>query len=764
MKLPIPFLNNKKDDSGYYLALILDDERANSVILKESSGKIKIVGKHSEHFTVPLETISQDELIKIVDRTISKAEEVLPPNIETHKTVFGIKENWVEKESKKIKKEYLAKLKKVCDALDLSPIGFMVISEAIANLLQIEEGVPLSAILIEIGRKTIHLTSFRGGKITESLQSHLSEDVPATVDTLLKSFTAPVLPTRIILFHAKEVSHLTQKFTRHEWSKGLPFLHLPQIVALPEDFDARAVAYGAANQMGFEIIDTGEKIPLQAEAVTAKEDFEMVNTEDLPKPPASKHKTHENFGFVPDEDVAAQKVTINEEPIKENTLTIDPKDNFPLEVSREISDAPLDKYNDSSEETSKQNKKSILSSISPLFAAIRLPKPHFIMSLLTKNKNIKLPLIVFGVIVILLVGISVFYFNNTTANVTLSVKPNVVTKQENITFSSTSSNDFSKKIIAAKSISTNIDGEVVVQATGKKDTGSKAKGQVTIFNSSDDSQSLSSGTEIKSSNGPIFTLDKDINIASASGDIFTGTKPGTAQVAVTAKEIGTESNLPSNTKFSVGGNSGLAARNDSAFTGGTKKTITVVSKEDQAKLRSELAKSLEKKAQEEMSKKNGPKETVLPGFVNVTLDNAKFDKAIDDEAKQVKLVADVKFEGMSYLNSDLEDFETALLKESYTQDISFAKEGLKNELSQVKAKDDNEITARILITAGLLPKIDKNEVINKLKNKSPKDAKEILSTIPQVAENDIKYSPNISILASIFKRLPQKIDVTVKSE
>src|SRR3989344_600171 len=119
--------------------------------------------------TASLETASTDELISVIDKTISRAEEVLPADIETHKTVFGLKEGWVEKETKKIKKEYLAKLKKICDALDMKPIGFMVISEAIANLLQTEEGAPLSAILIEMDKKTVNLTLFRAGKISESI-------------------------------------------------------------------------------------------------------------------------------------------------------------------------------------------------------------------------------------------------------------------------------------------------------------------------------------------------------------------------------------------------------------------------------------------------------------------------------------------------------------------------------------------------------------------------------------------------------------------
>ncbi|HSW48365.1 MAG TPA: hypothetical protein VLG67_04790, partial [Candidatus Saccharimonadales bacterium] len=229
------------------------------------------------------------------------------------------------------------------------------------------------------------------------------------------------------------------------------------------------------------------------------------------------------------------------------------------------------------------------------------------------------------------------------------------------------------------------------------------------------------------------------------------------------KDIGTESNLPSGSKFTVGSNTNLAAKNDSAFSGGNKKAITVVNSSDLAKLKTDLPKSLEKNAADELSKKIGSEEKLLPGFSDTTLSKTKFDKGVDDEAKQVKLTATINFDAMSYQNGDLENFDKSILKDHFTQDISFADNSLKNEVTDVKAGDDNEEKATLKITAGLLPKIDNNEVVNKLKNKSAKEAKEILNTLPQVAGSEIKFSPNILFLSSIFPRLPKNIIVTVKS-
>lgn len=774
MKLPIPFIKSKQSKNEYYLALLLDDEKIGSVILEETLGNVKIVGKHEESLPSPLETISQDELIAIVDKTISRAEEVLPPNIETHKTVFGVKESWVEKETKKIKKDYLAKLKKICDALSLSPIGFMVISEAIANLLQTEEGSPLSAILVELGRKTVHVTLFRGGQISESTSGYLEHSAQVTVDTLLKKFTAPVLPTKILLTHTKDTKNVAQQFLHHEWSKSLPFLHVPQVKVLPEDLDAKAVAFGAAHQMGFEILGLEKSNTHEKKIDTGEPN---IIPEDIPTPiPSGAPISGNDFGFVPNQDISEiipddnPKVdhgkTIPPEPMEaeKNDSIVEDEDPPHVNLRHEKEDVAPDDNHPDPDPSSGKKKKNIFSGLFASIPPITFPKNLKIPEFLKKNKGLKLAALITGGILILGIGFYIFYLNNVKAEVILSLKPNEVEQVENITFSTNADNDFSKNIIAAKNVSVEVDGEISTAATGKKDAGEKAKGTVTVFNSSNRETTLSSGTAIVSSNNITFTLDKDVKLASASGDIFTGTKPGTGQVSVTAKEIGTESNLPSNARFAVGGNNTLAAKNDSAFSGGTKKTITVVSKTDIEKLRKDLPKNLEKKAIEELSSKGKGGETVLPGFVKTSIADEDFDKDIDDEAKQVKLKGTVEYIGMSYQNSDLENFDESILKDKFSDEIILAKGSLKNKVNNTKVNNEEEIEASLSITAGLLPKINSQEVANKLKDKSTKDAKEILGTLPQVVDSQIKYSPNIFFLSSLFPRLPKNINVIVKAD
>src|SRR3989344_1217703 len=166
MNVPnLPFLDKKKK-SEYFLSLVLRDEKASAVVFEEIEGKVNVVGEHVENFKTSIENATEEELLNVIDKAVSTAEKTLPEGEESQKTIFGVKADWTDEG--KIKKEILARLKKVSDELTFKPMGFLVIPEAIAHLLQKEEGAPVSAVLAEIGANKVSLYIIKGGKIIET--------------------------------------------------------------------------------------------------------------------------------------------------------------------------------------------------------------------------------------------------------------------------------------------------------------------------------------------------------------------------------------------------------------------------------------------------------------------------------------------------------------------------------------------------------------------------------------------------------------------
>ncbi len=707
--IKLPFLPKFKKviNKEYYLVLILRQDFVDAVVFEEEKNNVNIIGTHSEYFSKSLEEADTEEFLEVLDKAISQAESPLPENIQTQKTIFGVIDSWAE--NNQIKKEHLIKLKKACSELTIIPIGFLVLSDAIVHFLQKEEGAPVSAILVEVNKKTVSVTLIKNGKIIESKSSEIQTSIPFTVDTLLKYFhTKEVLPSRIIIFNGGH--DLSQQFIGYSFSKSLPFLHIPQITTLPNGFDAKSVLFGVATQMGFEVLDSPEK-----DAIDSK-DSKMVD---------------EDFGFVINQDIAKSSSVEEVSNIQEE--------------QKEVS-------------TPKKNRYNFLT-----LATINLGR------MLRIVKKVKLPkgklIIITPIIGFVFIGILASYFLFVKAEVVISIEPNIKNLNQKIVFSENQSSDSNKNIIKGEFVAITEEGTISTSATGKKEIGDKSKGEVTIFNSLSIQKTLPEGTVIKSPNNLEFTLDREVSIkgvASHSADEIVS--PEKANVNVTALKIGKEYNLPSGTKFIIEDFeiTDLVAKNDNPFSGGTKKEVTVVSEKDFAKLRDDIKKQLEKEALFELEKKLDKDSVLLPVSVSSNLVKETFDGEIDDEKDTITLNGSVEFKGLSYKKEDLILVSKPLLEKNLSSDKKIDLNNIKTSVLGIQKSKSNNIDAEISIKALIVPKIDEKKLISEIKGKSQKQAEDKLYKLSDVANVDFVFNPNLPFLPKNLPILQNNIKIITK--
>lgn len=740
----------KKEDKEYFLSLILRNEKAKAVIFEKTGADLKYISSSEEEFTNTIEDASLEEFINVLDKAVSGAETELGKSPDKYKTILALKDNWIEAD--KIKKEYLDKLKKVGEELSLDPIGFLTFSESVTNLLQKEEGAPITAILAEIGKKYLTVYYIKTGKIMEARTTEIHQGAAFTVDTLLKHLETPaVMPARIILLNSDE-DEVTQEFLNHPWSKSLNFLHIPQILMLPATADIKAVLLGAATQMGATLqFDESE---LTQEKI---EPEETIETEVVPPQDTQgegdldyvgKEGSMDFFGFS------------NADVTKETGAR-----------EKNVENVPAEKLNEVSEEIPedvriKEEKKRNLGTLGVLMigkAKSYLPKiKSFVSKENLKNLNIrdKKTIAIAGIVIL---GVILFYFLflfQAKAKVNITVKTLTQTKNETVTFSPNSATQLDEKILEATIVPIEESGSTTIDVVGKKDVGDKAKGTVTVFNNDTDPVKLETETVITSSNGLKFTLNKAISIASASGDVFSGTKPGTASVDVTAEKLGTEYNLPSGTKFTIGSNKAIGAKNDNAFSGGTKKNVNVVSKDDFQKARNALPKALADKAESDIASKVEKGKTILPQFVDTNLTEEKFDKKEGDEASKLTLNGTVAFNYIAYDDNDM----ISLVEMTFNDPgLSILKSAIETDVKKLTIAKNKDATADLAINIKVLPKIDANEIKTQIKGESLQKAQNFLNNIQNVEKVEITFSPSIPFLTSSLPKNPNNIEINVQN-
>lgn len=744
MKLPFLSLLSKKEKPEYFLALLLRDEKASAIIFESFSAKIKIFARSQEYFESTIEEATPEEFLAVLDKAISSAEAALPQGHEPQKTLFGVKENWVEGE--KIKKEYLVKLKKASEALGLLPIGFLVIHEAIAHLLQKEEGVPVSAIFIEIDTKNVAVSVIRAGRILETKRSRVEDSLPKTIDRLLHHFANhEVLPSRIIVYDGKNSERLQQEFISHTWSKSLPFLHVPQVSVLKQGYDADAMLFGVATQMGFEVF-----LEKEAEQPVGggEEKIELEEEEKEVKEESKESQAEDDLGFLKDQDIASL-------PLKSPKKSQLPKESKILEDKEPV-------IKEEKNNSLPQKALVFLPALNKLWEATLGFSPRIFRSLPSPKRRGKIifvpPLVFLFAIFVLL-----FYIFGLSATIVVTMEPKTIEQDQDITFSQTTPTDFNTRTVRAEFISTSLEGTVTTPATGKKEVGEKAKGQVTLYSRFTQERTFSQGTVITASSGLEFTFDNAVTVASSSAGA--SAQPSTAKVSVTAKQIGKESNLPSGTKFTVSSfePSLIEAKNESPFSGGTKKEVTVISREDANKLKEEIVSSLEAKAKEEIARQVDSERAVLPAFIGKSLTKQELSKDIGQESTSVELKGTVSYRGVSYVKKDLQDLLRQLLEKNL-QDMLLGKKEIAYEVKDLKLKNDSQVTAAIQIKAFLIPKVDGKNLLGELAGKPFEDTEKILLNLPQVADVRISLRPGIPFLPKILPRNPSNIELVIKEE
>ncbi len=676
---------------------------------------------------VQLGEVSQAELmgpdLKDLLETSDKALSVAPETVK--KVIFGLPFHWVS--NGKIVPGKLDLLRQLCKELDLAPLGYVLLSEALENYYKEVEGAPLTAILLEIDGEEGLVTMYRAGKnLGTAIFDASTSELNTALEKALKEFReTEILPSRIIIYDGKKnLDSLAEKMTAFPWTKTLPFLHFPKVEVFGSYEVVKALAVAGGMQMGghFELEGKPE------EEVEPPPEEEKLELEEV---------SAEEAGFLPEMSPASfgqlQELETPEvpEPVSPPTPVFTPG------------------------KTLVTVKEKLSSLVTTFFAAAKkIPLPSLPK---LPSGGIKTPKIIPLVVIIAVLGLFLFglaLYQLPRATILLHVSSPPFDKELAVTVvteKSTKPATDSAKAITGTFVDVSEVGSKKGVATGHKLVGDKAKGTVTIYSASS-AHTFAAGSTLTSPAGLKFTLDKEVAVA--SGDAITR---ATVTSPVTAADIGDKYNLAAGTKFTIGSlsTSDYAAQADQALSGGSSHEATVITKEDQSRLLATLSAELTNQAQTDLVAKLSPGQKLLPNAVASSVSKKKFSKDVDAEGDTVSLDLTIDFEGVVFAQNDLVE----VFAKNYTLDIptGFYLEGSRAtiDIKEIKTDKSGNATMRVHLVGGLLPKIDTTEILRNISGKSASAASRYLSQIPGAGEVTIDVTPKF--FSSIIKfALPWK--------
>ena len=694
---------NKKPTAELFLAVEIHESMIKSAVwqVEDETPSITALGSYELWD-------SEDSLVNGVDASLSEAIRGLAS--EPDRVIFGLPDSWLADNRIHPTKQKI--IKRLINDLGLKAIGMVTITEAIVSHLKTQEGVPPTAILLEIYPSKVIVSLVNLGEIQAQEEVGRSDDLARDVEEGLARFDAEKLPARFILTNGSDLENEEQQIIGYPWTEKLPFIHIPKVQVLPIDFSIRAIALSggteAAKSIGVDVAptETSEAV----EATKSQTVIESVTTDLSSLGFSIEGGVEELFEIKQTETVVG-----SEEP-----------DNF--------------------EEESAQPKQNLISKLpKPSFPKIKLPQfklPTFNLGKL----SFIIPLII---LFIALAGVTAYYLFFGKVTVQLSLAPVRVSQVLDIAIGTTSKDNVLSLIATKKTVSAKATDSL--STTGEAVVGEKATGKVVIYNLSNQQFSLKVGTKLSSGN-LIFTLDSPVSISSTSGQISdTGTITlSNAAANVTASKIGAESNLEKGIPLTVDNypKSIIQAKVDSALSGGTSRTVKAVSKSDQDKLLAQVEEKIKTSIDDQQKKDDPDTRFVQVGTIRYI--SKTFDKTVGQEATNLSLDLAGDMDVLVYSHSQLMKLIENKILSSSQPNLVIDSNQTQVSLTEPVAIDANTFGTKANVQAVLFPKVDENGITNVVKGKSVAGLKSILQTIPGYQSATVYINPNIPLLTQLL--------------
>ncbi len=324
-----------------------------------------------------------------------------------------------------------------------------------------------------------------------------------------------------------------------------------------------------------------------------------------------------------------------------------------------------------------------------------------------------------GLFICLLIAGVIYYYTAPLIRVKIYVDSKAVSIEKTFTGSAEASEiNLEKQTVPLITEKIEQDASDSITPTGKSVTGEKAKGTVRInYVAIGSTLDLPSGSSLTASGKKFITL-ADLHI----------TGPYWSELSVEAADYGSEYNVASGTYFTVDGYSDTEVSGSafSAFTGGSKTEVTVLSQTDVDTASANLTKQAKEDAEGDLLDKH-----IDDGWVvikdsiksEVKEDSVETDIPIGTQATTANISLSIKVSALYYQKEAIEDVITDLLsEEAKNKNLFETTEDVELELADevetdytVTGTEDSNIKIKVEASGVVTPKISKDEITEKLK-------------------------------------------------
>lgn len=736
MNLPT-FFKNKDLEPKLYLALLIGDAKIRAALWQAGPEGVEII-KSS-----PFESYQQKKQLVV---KADQALQALGSASETvDEVILGLAPNWTDQTGiLPVKKPVL---KKLTQDLGLKPVGFVVTSEALAKHLT-QKNKRLSCLLLEIGQNYLALSYLKQGQLLISKQVGRSAQTLADMTEALARLNAHHedqhqeqlhFPPKILVasfeLDAADLAEQQQLLIDHDWVNSHPFAHMPTVDLINGNSFLEAIVMQGGKSVATAegVVQPGlvQKKPTQATPPPTEPEVEdelAVEKSAAKKPDVAPTAVASSFGV----------------PVKLNQLP---------RVSQKP-DSAVDKT------AQPDFDHDPAQSDSPKKTNIR--KQGLFIRFFSWFKDHKFYAIIGFIAGLVALSITTCWWlaTQTQAVIELQLVTKPVSQETEIRLDAErQTSDPTQLILAADTVSQEVEGIKNKESTGAKLVGEKAAGTVTIYNKTEAVKTFEVGT-VLSKGSLSYTLDEEVEVASASVETTSSGENkeyGQAQTTIAAQEIGAEANLEKEVELQIAnydlGTYAAMVKDD--LTGGSSREVRVVSAADQEKLFADLKKELLTEAEDKMKDQLVEQERLVNTEQTETITKT-YSAEVGDEVNTFELSLKLSVKALLYHQEDLVPLAQEVLAADTPDNYTLTESQPQILSDPVKdASQSGLIKLGVNLSAVAKPELDSTQLKTELSGRSLSEATQTLEAKDTIEAVKIRLKPSLG--KKLRPRLPKDV-------
>jgi len=703
MGFSLPFFK-KKSSGNIYFGLYLTDASAFGFVFDATNQTPQIVSQNAVSLTAGFDKILED-----TDNLISQLE--LQTNRHLDKTIYFLHSWMIDEQSYEIKEPYKNIIKKLSKDLELEPMGYIDVQDALHEHLQ--KTSVLNAIAIEVNKTKVGISVYKGGKKIHQQYTARTDVIGEDIQAVLADIPGHiVLPTKILVFGDMDTPEVSSELATYEWDANV-FAQHPTIEVLKQN----ELNLSLAQTFSEEVISKS-KVPTPTE----EEDMPVVqNSQGIKEQPS------EDFGFMIGGDV---------------------RDSAPPPASTAV---PIpDVINSILDEDMPTHENTFITKIKRMI-------PSFSFGA-TGGGASKKP-IFYGIMLAVVVFFLLFVYEYFFHKLDVKVYPNAKDIMESFSIDVPITDSASSELSVLKKTTVQ-EFEDEKKASGNREVGETATGEVIIHNYDKEPRTFPRGTELRKGD-LVFTIDSEAKVASASGGTADGVKEsGKVKVKATADVIGPEYNIAKGTQLSVASlsDSLFVAFVETAFSGGSKKEVTTISKADIDSLKKNVEKKAEAGSQDVLGAQISEEEIVIPDMTSVKLADTTFSGELGEEASTLSVKAESEIEFYTVQKKSLEDKLKELIQEQLSDDFTVDTKNLSYDITGITPADDT-VTLDVETTGKAHKKVDLEAIKKSAKFTSLSGFESKVKNMYDIENIEVTKSFGFSLWTPLFQK-----NITVSAE